>query len=636
MAVSALELRPRGPLPLFDAAIRLCSRSSGVWALTLPAGALVTAAALHLFDALEHKQELLLPCALFTAAWFARGVFQGAACHYVEQLLLGVAEPTTTGSLKAALFRLPSLLVCVTYLAVLGLLGPVITVGLYYVLMGSHLVGYAVTMQGKGHPLSLYGTCSKTLGAARNAAVWVRALFLVQVLVIFNVHVAANVVVYLGQKILALDLTFADRFVSLDNGAWVTAAIAIGFTLFEPLRAAVASLLLIDGRVRQEGLDLVAAIEQLPTRRTKKEPKRAAVALLLAVALGFGVPARAEGVPPISAEQAKGRLSEVVGRCHLTGPTVKKQLDAVGELSQKEQASLSRFLADVEADAEDGDCETASARLKQGLPLIVQTRDALAAEQGFEGARERAARILARPEFTPDPEELKRQQAEEPEVTDAPPPTWWMRFKEWLAGLSDGFWDWLKKLFDSKKDPVERRVELPAGGGGGAVLANVLVVVLVVAVLVVLVLVLLKARRKGDGSEAELDMQALSEGPLSTDPMSALSRPPEGWASLADELAARGDFREAVRSLYLALLSRLHRVGAIDYDPARSNWDYFRAFKGKRDWVPPFRELTNRFDFTYYGNLGASLEGYRDFRSLSQPLLVDPVPESGSTEAVRA
>ena len=637
MAVSALELRPRGPIALLDAAIRLCSRSSGVWALTVPGGALVTAAALHLFDAVEHHRDIVVPCALFTAAWFARGVFQGAACHYLEQQLLGVTEPTTTASLKAALKRLPSLMIAVGYLGVLAVIGPVITLGLYYVLLGSSVVGYAVTMQGKGHPLALYGTCSKTLGPARNAAVWVRVLFAVQVLVILNIHIAANVGVYLGEKILALDLTFADRFVSIDNGAWVTAAIALGFTLFEPLRAAASQLLLIDGRVRQEGLDLVAAIEQLPTRRAKKAPRAVAAlsALFLAAALLTPSPARAaEAKKPASAEAVKGRLSEVMGRCQMTGPTARKQLDAVGELSPREQGALSRFLEDVEADAYDGDCDAAVARLKQGLPLIVQTRDALNAGKGAAGAREQAARILSRPEFTPDPEQVKAQKVDEPE-TPAAPPSWWTRFKDWLSGLSDGFWDWLKNLF-KPKNPIEPKLDLPIPSQGGAVLANVLVVVLVVAVLVVLVVVLLKSRKKGDGGEADLEVQTLADGPLSTDPMSALSRPPDAWAALADELAAKGDFREAVRSLYLALLARLHHVGAIDYDPARSNWDYFRGFKGKRDWMPPFRELTNRFDFTYYGNLGANRDGYQHFRTLTQPLLSEPAANPSASEAGHA
>jgi len=106
----------------------------------------------------------------------------------------------------------------------------------------------------------------------------------------------------------------------------------------------------------------------------------------------------------------------------------------------------------------------------------------------------------------------------------------------------------------------------------------------------------------------------------------ALSRPPEGWAALADELAARGQYREAVRGLYLAALSRLHREGALDYDASLSNWDHVRRFKGPQAWKPPFREITLRFDFIFYGNVGGTAEGYRDFRALSRPLLDPAAP----------
>ena len=37
-----------GTVALFDAALRLCARTRGVWALTLPGGAAVMAALLHL------------------------------------------------------------------------------------------------------------------------------------------------------------------------------------------------------------------------------------------------------------------------------------------------------------------------------------------------------------------------------------------------------------------------------------------------------------------------------------------------------------------------------------------------------------------------------------------------------------
>src|SRR5689334_7989608 len=102
MGVSALELRPRGAIALLDAALRLCSRHTGVWALTLPGGALVTAAALHLTDAVAHRRSVALATLGFTLAWIFRGVLHGATCHYIQELLLGKQEPEVSSSLRAA------------------------------------------------------------------------------------------------------------------------------------------------------------------------------------------------------------------------------------------------------------------------------------------------------------------------------------------------------------------------------------------------------------------------------------------------------------------------------------------------------------------------------------------------------
>jgi hypothetical protein len=109
--------------------------------------------------------------------------------------------------------------------------------------------------------------------------------------------------------------------------------------------------------------------------------------------------------------------------------------------------------------------------------------------------------------------------------------------------------------------------------------------------------------------------------------MSALARAPESWAGLADDLARQGNFREAVRHLYLALLSRLHRTHAIDYDITASNWEYVSRFRGQSIHKPAFRQLTNRFDFTWYGNEITDAELWNQFRSTAQPLIQPEVAE---------
>jgi hypothetical protein len=435
-----------------------------------------------------------------------------------------------------------------------------------------------------------------------------------------NLHLATNVATYLGRKLIGLDLTFAQRFTSLDNPVWVATVIAVGFALFEPARAAAASLLVVDGRVRQEGLDLLAAVEQLPVRRPKKpvlgQGAAAALLIALAAAIGFGSgPAWAQekaGPARLGRAAARGaelrqRFAGVARRCGMSGEVLSRQLDAVDEVAATEHSSLTRLLDDVESFAfDDGNCENARARLRQALPLVVQARDEMRARKAqTETAAQRAQRILARPEFAVDPEKVA--QAPEPEKPPSEAPGWWRSFVEWLERV-------LNKLGPDHGPTVS----LPSGG---AFSANILVVVVVAGVVIALTYLLISGRRKTAGINEGLEISTTAETGLAADPQSALSRLPEGWAGLADELASRGEFREAVRSLYLALLSKLHRLGAIDYDPAYSNWDYFRGFKGRREWLPPFRELTSRFDFAYYGHLPVDSQGYHAFRTLTQPLL---------------
>jgi hypothetical protein len=253
-----------------------------------------------------------------------------------------------------------------------------------------------------------------------------------------------------------------------------------------------------------------------------------------------------------------------------------------------------------------------------GTPARAQQNEVPAsrtAQTDARTAQSHARDILSRPEFqVPEPEA--------PEQPDAPkeeqPPGAFQRFTKWLAEL-------LEKLFKRDEDAPVRSTAPLSSGASGLGAANVLVVVLIAGVLVVLALLLLRAlgeKTKNEGPRLEVSTQDATT--LAADPMNALSRPPEGWAHLADELAARGEYREAVRGLYLALLSRLHRDGVIHYDTTLSNWDYLRQFRSRREWLPPFRELTLRFDFAWYGNLPVGADGYRDFRALCAPILSTP------------
>ncbi|MDP2276236.1 MAG: DUF4129 domain-containing protein [Archangium sp.] len=597
MAVDALELRPRNAVALFDAAVRLCATTTGVWAITLPTGALLVATAFSLVEATTRREPLFLPVAAWTFAWILRAVSQGAACHYVDQQVVSTTAPSIRASLLAAIKRAPALIVASTVMAVINLALWVFTLGIGFLFVGAHAAGYATTMRGQGSVLGIYGTCSKLLGPTRHIAPWVRVCGASQLILALNVHLMTQMVLSLGRGLFGFDVTFVERFTSLDNPTWLATVAAVTFALFEPVRAATSTLMLIDGRVRQEGLDLIAQVEQLPRR---KKPK--GVALAIALALCFALPARAESA---LVERAAKLTDECAMRVDLA------PLERQG-IPDDEQSSLTRLISRVERRVfEDDDCDAAEADLREGLRLYAE----LQAQPAPIDAQDTAQKILSRREFqtSNDPEKA----AEEEPPPDEP---------GWLAKLFKALWEWLNKQRDDDR-PAPPEVEVsasPAMAGANAVMIGAIVLVAAV-----LLFILLRSFKRKQPGQTELDETGgLTQQPLDHDTMSALSKPPETWAGLADELAAKGEYREAIRHLYLALLSRLHRDGVIDYDPTLSNWEYLFAFKGASSLKAGFKDLTRRFDFAWYGNLGVDSLAYAMFRKVAEPLLV---PAEGST-----
>ena len=285
MAVSALELRPRAAVALFDAALRLCRRAPpGVWALTLPGGARSPSPLLHYLDASPR-----------TAGPGARALWLTAAPGSSAAPLPGRRLPLRWSSCwwrrrarapgarcLAALQRLPSLfiatvvLACVSTACALGF-----TLGI-----GSSSSRRAPRRlrrddAGPGQRLgAVRATCStaararaRTASAVRLAAARAQSLVVAQ-----PPPRRATLLTWAASSSgsTSPSPSASPRSTTPPGGCpWSRST----FTLFEPLRAAAATLLLMDGRVRQEGLDLLAALEQLPrARRSPAQARRAALA----------------------------------------------------------------------------------------------------------------------------------------------------------------------------------------------------------------------------------------------------------------------------------------------------------------------------------------------------------------------
>jgi hypothetical protein len=82
---------------------------------------------------------------------------------------------------------------------------------------------------------------------------------------------------------------------------------------------------------------------------------------------------------------------------------------------------------------------------------------------------------------------------------------------------------------------------------------------------------------------------------------------PRAVRARAEDAVRSGDYDEAVRLLYLAVLLRLDRIGLLTHDPARTNWENLDAFT--RADVPArdaMRQLTLAVDACVYGGRSAS------------------------------
>lgn len=103
----------------------------------------------------------------------------------------------------------------------------------------------------------------------------------------------------------------------------------------------------------------------------------------------------------------------------------------------------------------------------------------------------------------------------------------------------------------------------------------------------------------------------------------------EGGAAAA---AAVGEYREAIRLTYLGALRRLQAIGAIDYEPARTNREHLARLRRRNSPLyEAFSRLTLLFDRKWYGHEPAQAEDLRVFRETAA-LIARPQPAVSTPE----
>ena len=175
----------------------------------------------------------------------------------------------------------------------------------------------------------------------------------------------------------------------------------------------------------------------------------------------------------------------------------------------------------------------------------------------------------------------------------------WNAFERWLDGLG------------GKQKPSRSAARSSGNLNTGA--ARVLLYVLLGALLVVLLVGLVQIfRRRPVSKNAAIAGQAAHVGrpDLQDESTHAAQMPTDGWLALAKEQIEKGDWRLALRALYLATLARYAAEGLLTLAKHKTNLDYERELRRRAllnpERVVPFSGKRRVFESVWYGREIAS------------------------------
>jgi hypothetical protein len=153
---------------------------------------------------------------------------------------------------------------------------------------------------------------------------------------------------------------------------------------------------------------------------------------------------------------------------------------------------------------------------------------------------------------------------------------------EWFQKLWDRFITWLDKLFP------DREMTVNISPGPGWSLTSSLAVILLVLILAYIF--------RGLFADMITDAHLTGDGNSGDEILTA-----EAAFQRAQTLSRGGEYRSAVRYLYLSSLLLLDERGLLRYDRTRTNREYLRTVSDSPELVQPLTEVIEVFDNVWYG-----------------------------------
>lgn len=182
-------------------------------------------------------------------------------------------------------------------------------------------------------------------------------------------------------------------------------------------------------------------------------------------------------------------------------------------------------------------------------------------------------------------------------------------------------WHWLDKVVTDIFKWLSNMIKslMPATGVGGfsSTFFTVGVIALAGGAVVLIVWAL---RKSADRKRPPKGVAEAGPAPSAKD-ADPTSREASEWEEYAQQLAAAGRHREAIRACYHAILAALFGAGILHYRKGRTNWEYCYTLSADVPWRERFFDLTGFFEVEWYGKYTSAPEDYRTYSSATQQFL---------------
>jgi hypothetical protein len=447
---------------------------------------------------------------------------------------------------------------------------------------------------------------------ARKTGVVTLSRAAVLALAVINLHLLVEVGLWVLNDLTGLDAAFVALQLTIANPIYDLALVLFAWLLLSPFFEACNFLTHVDARTRQEGLDLQVRVQHLyPTVERQRVGALAALAGILVLG---AAPARANieydavhaarmdveriaqeakaaepyngAIWQVELDQAASALERAGGRDRFTW--FQKAIDRFGRLPKNDALTLLSDLDDRLALLED-------TLPHEGAPKVLSKDD--------------LKRMLQQPGA-----DRPRVDVQPEDDTDKPKDK--------------------KKPDDDKQDQPDDQGDgaaHPALIGPGAIPAGCGQVGLMVlgglalAVLLVGAALFIVSRSRGPQT-VKTPLVPAKTMQLTTErrePMPHERPASELWRE-ADEQARNEQYLQAVRTLYLAVLSMLHRRQLLRFEPMRTNGEYLQqvrlAPQAPAELHAVFEDFTSLFERKWYGDRACDAEEFRAARGLAEEM----------------